>query len=49
MLPSTTVATSGAAKAELTVALCGVPLVAEMAISAPVTFVRLNSAGVAIP
>jgi hypothetical protein len=49
MFPSTTVAVSGAVNAELTVALCGVPPVAAMAISAPVMFVSLKSAAVATP
>jgi hypothetical protein len=49
MLPSTTVATSGAANAALTVALCGVPLVAAIAISAPVTFASLKSAAAVTP
>jgi hypothetical protein len=44
-----TVATSGAANAALTVALCGVPLVAVIDITAPVMFVKLKLAGVATP
>jgi hypothetical protein len=49
MLPSTTVATSGVAKAALTFALCGVPLVAVIDTSAPVTLVRVKLAGVDTP
>jgi len=45
-LPSTTVATSGVAKFALTAALCGVPLVAVIETSAPVTFVSSKLAGV---
>jgi hypothetical protein len=40
-----TVATKGAANPELTVALCGVPLVAVIEMTAPVMFVRLKLAG----
>ena len=44
-----TVATSGAANAVLTVALCGVPPVAVIDMTAPVMFVKLKLAGVATP
>ena len=44
-----TVATNGAANAALTVALCGVPLVGVIDMTAPVMFVRLKLAGVATP
>jgi hypothetical protein len=47
--PSTTVATNGTANVELTVAVCGVPLVAVIEMSAPVMFVRVKLAGVATP
>jgi hypothetical protein len=46
---SSTVATSGAANAVLTWALCGVPLVAVIDAAAPAVFVRLKLAGVAAP
>jgi hypothetical protein len=42
-----TVATNGAANVELTVALCGVPLVAEIEMSGLVVLVRMKLAGVA--
>jgi hypothetical protein len=47
--PDVTVTTSGAANAALTVALCGVPLVAVIDTTAPVMFVRLKLAGAATP
>jgi hypothetical protein len=47
--PSSTVATSGAAKAVPTGALCGVPLVAAIDAAAPAVFVRLKLAGVDVP
>jgi hypothetical protein len=48
-LPSTTVATSGAANPALTDALCGVPLVAAIDTTAPVMFVSLKLAAVVTP
>jgi len=48
-LPSTTVATSGAEKLARTGALCGVPLVAAIDMSAPVTFVNWKLAAVVTP
>jgi hypothetical protein len=47
--PFVTVATSGAAKAVLTAALCGVPLVAAIVSGAVAVLVRLKLAGAAIP
>ena len=47
--PFDTVATSGAANAVLTVALCAVPLVAAIVSGAEAVFVRLKLAGVATP
>jgi hypothetical protein len=47
--PVVTVATRGAAKAVLTTALCGVPLVAAMVSTAAAVFVRLKLAEVRIP
>jgi hypothetical protein len=49
LLASFTVACSGVANAVLTVALCGVPAVAEMLAAAPALFVRVKLAGVATP
>jgi hypothetical protein len=46
--PVVTVATRGAAKAVLTSALCGVPLVAVMVSTAAAVFVRLKLAEVRI-
>src|SRR5947209_1071069 len=46
---SLTVATSGAAKAVLTVALCGVPEATTMLAAAPAVLVRLNDAGLGAP
>jgi hypothetical protein len=47
--PVVTVATKGAAKAVLTSALCGVPLVAVMVSTAAAVFVRLKLAAVETP
>jgi hypothetical protein len=47
--PVVTVATRGAAKAVLTTALCGVPLVAVMVSTAAAVFVRLKLAAVETP
>jgi hypothetical protein len=46
---SFTVATRGAAKAALIVALCGVPLVAAMLAALPVVLVKEKFAGLATP
>jgi hypothetical protein len=43
------VATSGAANAALTAAICGVPLVAVIAAGEPVVLVRVKLAGVGTP
>ena len=48
-LASNTVTTSGAANAALTDALCGVPLVAVIDITAPVMFASLKLAAVITP
>jgi len=40
--PDVTVATNGAANAELTGAVCGVPLVGAIEMSVPVMFARLK-------
>jgi len=48
-LLSSTVTDSGAPKAALTIALCGVPLVVVIDMTAPVMFVRLRLAAVATP
>jgi hypothetical protein len=47
--PDVTSTTSGAENAALTVALCGVPLVAVIDTTAPVMFVRVKLAGAATP
>jgi hypothetical protein len=48
-LRSTTVTTNGAANGVLTVALCGVPLVAVIDTTGPVMFARLKLAAVVTP
>jgi hypothetical protein len=46
---SFTTATSGAAKAVLILALCGVPLTTAMLLAGPTLLVKLNVAGVLTP